>query len=71
VPEIADRYTGQYVLLHMGEVVWSDPTGYLPISRRELARRNKDQGLWLKFVDPEESEGEHYEVYEHTLHEGG
>jgi hypothetical protein len=71
LPEIADRYTGQYVLLHMGEVVWSDPTGYLPISRRELARRNKDQGLWLKFVDPEESEGEHYEVYEHTLHEGG
>jgi hypothetical protein len=23
--------------------------------------------MWLKYVDPEEPEGEHYEVYERTL----
>jgi len=23
--------------------------------------------MWLKYVDPEETEGEHFEVYERTL----
>jgi hypothetical protein len=30
-------------------------------------RRNPDEAMWLKYVDPDEAEGEHYEVYEQTL----
>ena len=32
-----------------------------------MAGPHTDEALWLKFVDPEEAEGEHYEVYEQTL----
>jgi hypothetical protein len=37
------------------------------VSRRELAGENPDHAMWFKFVDPEEAEGEHYEVYERAL----
>ena len=36
-------------------------------SRRQLSGDHPEQGMWLKYVDPEEAEGEHYEVYEETL----
>ena len=36
-------------------------------SRRELAGANKLSAMWLKYVDPEEAEGEHFEVYEEAL----
>ena len=65
--EFVDRYAGQYILLQDGEVRWHGQTGDLGRSRRELAGIHKDHALWLKFVDPEEAEGEHYEVYERTL----
>jgi uncharacterized protein (DUF362 family) len=61
------QYAGEYILLQDGEVVWhsADPT--INRSRRELSGRKKDSAMWLKFVDPDEAEGEHYEVYERTL----
>ena len=32
-----------------------------------LSGERKDSALWLKKVDPEECEGEHFEVYEREL----
>jgi hypothetical protein len=51
----------------MGEVKWSDAEGNIRASRRQLSGEHPDQAMWLKYVDPDESEGEHYEVYEQTL----
>jgi hypothetical protein len=48
-------------------VRWHDTTSDLGISRRELSRASRDHAMWLKYVDPEEAEGEHYEVYEQAL----
>ena len=36
-------------------------------SRRDLAGKSKESAIWLKLVDPEEVEGEHFEVYEREL----
>ena len=64
---IVSRHAGSYILLQMGEVRWSDPSGEIRLSRREIAGDNPDQGLWLKYVDPDESEAERFAVYEDTL----
>jgi hypothetical protein len=69
--EIVDRYAGRYVLLQMGQVAWASETGNITVSRRELAGMFPEQALWLKYVDPDEAEGEHYEVYEETLRKMG
>jgi uncharacterized protein (DUF362 family) len=61
------KYAGQYILLQEHEVKWHDTTSTLNVSRRQLAGANPDQAMWLKYVDPDEAEGEHYEVYEQTL----
>lgn len=65
--ELVDKYAGQYVLLQAGEVRWHDPVSDLRASRRKLAGDRPDQAMWLKYVDPDEAEGEHYEVYDHAL----
>lgn len=65
--ELVDRYAGQYILLQDGEVIWHDIISELRVSRRELAREKRRRAMWLKYVDPEEAEGEHYEVYERAL----
>jgi hypothetical protein len=67
--EIVDRYAGQYILLQMGEVKWHDKTGQFWVSRRQLSGEHPEQAMWLKYVDPDEFEAEHYEVYERTLKE--
>jgi len=61
------QYAGEYILLQDGQVRMHGPSGELQRSRREIAGDRKDSALWLKYVDPEESEAEHYEVYEQTL----
>ncbi|HEX9019169.1 MAG TPA: DUF362 domain-containing protein [Anaerolineaceae bacterium] len=61
------QYAGKYILLQMGEVRWSDPEGAIRMSRRILSGEHPEQGMYLKYVDPDEAEGEHYEVYEQTL----
>ncbi len=65
--EIVTKYAGQYILLQMGEVRWSDPNGHIGVSRRQLAGGHPEQSLWLKYVDPQEDEAEHFEVYTKNL----
>ncbi|PJF47664.1 MAG: DUF362 domain-containing protein [Chloroflexi bacterium] len=63
------RYAGEYILLQMGEVKWHDPSGTVRASRRILSGDHPEQAMWMKYVDPDEAEGEHFEVYERTLDE--
>ena len=65
--EIADKYAGEFILLQDGEVRWHDPEGMLRISRRKLAGKHRNHAMFFKYVDPEDVEGEHYEVYEKAL----
>ena len=64
-----DRYAGEYILLQDSEVRWHDPSSLLTVSRRILAGDKPDEALWFKYVDPDEAEGEHFEVYERVLEE--
>lgn len=64
---LVDQYAGEYILLQEGEVKWHDPVSDLRESRRKLAGGKPEQALWLKYVDPEEQEGEHFTVYDHAL----
>jgi uncharacterized protein (DUF362 family) len=65
--KIIDQHRGEFVFLQEGQVVWhgQDPTSLG--SRRQLSGRKKDSALWLKYVDPEEREGERYERYQECL----
>jgi len=67
--EMMDKYAGEYIFLQDREVVWngSDP-GQLG-SRRGLTRGKPDHALWLKLVDPDDMEKEHFQVYERNLEE--
>jgi hypothetical protein len=65
--ELVARYAGEYILLQDGEVIWHDTSSRLRASRRDLARGRHRRAMWLKYVDPDEAEGEHYEVYERAL----
>jgi hypothetical protein len=64
-----ERYAGEYILIQDGEVRWHSPAGVMKLSRRSLSGANPNHAMWLKFVDPDEAEGEHYEVYERALAE--
>jgi hypothetical protein len=65
--DIHDRYAGEYVYLQDGEVVWHGGEPEQLGSRRDLAGKKKDSALFLKKVDPDEQEGEHFEVYAENL----
>jgi uncharacterized protein (DUF362 family) len=65
--EFKEQYGGKYILLQMNEVRWSEADGIFRGSRRDLAGLNPEQAMWIKYVDPEETEREHFEVYEQTL----
>jgi hypothetical protein len=60
-------YAGEYILLQDGEVRWHAADGIMRTSRRKLAGRYKNHAMFFKYVDPEETEREHYEVYEQVL----
>jgi uncharacterized protein (DUF362 family) len=62
-----ERYAGEYILLQDGEVRWHSHEGTIRESRRALAGAHHDHAMWYKFVDPDEAEGEHYEIYEQAL----
>jgi len=66
-PQLFERYAGEYILLQDGEVLWHDPTGTINVSRRKLAGLHPDHALFYKFVNPNEAEGERYDVYERAL----
>jgi uncharacterized protein (DUF362 family) len=65
--EFEKRYAGQYILLQMGQVRWRGADGLLQASRRVIAGDHPEQGIWMKYVEPGDPEGEHFEVYERTL----
>lgn len=67
--ELVDQYAGKYILLQMGEVRWADPDGNIRISRRVMSGEHPEQGMYLKYVSPEDPEAEHFEVYDKTLDE--
>ena len=59
-----DRFRGRFIFLQDGEVVWNGENPANLGSRRKLSGQKKDQGMWLKLVDPEEVEGEQFGVYD-------
>jgi hypothetical protein len=65
--KLVDRYRGEFIFLQDGDVVWhgEDPANLG--SRRQLSGDKKDRALWLKLVDPEETEGERFSVYDECL----
>ena len=65
--DLLSRYAGQYILLQQGQVRWHDQVSDLRQSRRKLSGANPEQAMWLKYVDPEETEGEHFTVYDRGL----
>jgi hypothetical protein len=65
--EFEARYAGKYILLQMGQVRWCDADGVVQASRRVLAGDHPEQGMWMKYVEPHDPEGEHFAVYERTL----
>lgn len=64
---LTERYASEYIFLQMGEVVWHGKDLSALGSRRELSGNNKDETLWLKYVDPLETEGENFSIYEREL----
>jgi len=65
--QFLEKYAGQYILLQGNEVRWHSESSDFRRSRRDLAGTDKRATLWFKLVDPQEIEGEHYEVYEEVL----
>ena len=65
--KLVDTFRNEFIFLQDGEVVWhgADPANLG--SRRGLSGNKKDRALWLKLVDPEESEGERFNVYDECL----
>jgi len=65
--ELVGQYAGEFILLQDNEVRWHDTQSEFYHSRRDLAGLRKQSAMWFKYVDPEEAEGEHFEVYEREL----
>jgi uncharacterized protein (DUF362 family) len=61
------QYAGEYIMLQNNKVIWHNQNSNPGQSRHVIAAQNQDSGVWMKYVDPEEAEGEHFEVYERTL----
>ena len=62
-----DRHAGSFIYLQDGEVIWSGPHPDQAGAVHQLSGERKDQAVWLKLVDPEETEGERMRVYERIL----
>jgi uncharacterized protein (DUF362 family) len=65
--ELIDRYGGDFIYLQDGEVKWSGPDPSHISSHRDFTGKKPGSALFLKYVDPEEHEGEHFEAYEDCL----
>jgi uncharacterized protein (DUF362 family) len=65
--DFIEKYAGEYILLQENKVKWHDTSSFLRQSRRVLSGDQPDQAMWSKYVDPDEVEGEHFEVYERAL----
>ena len=65
--EMVDRFRGDFIYMQDGEVVWHGPDPSEIESHRDFVGGKPGSALWLKLVDPEEREGERFEVYETCL----
>ncbi len=65
--EMLDKYAGEYIFLQDGEVLWNGADLRHLGSRRRLSGRKPGRAIWLKLVDPDNVEEEHFEVYERNL----
>lgn len=65
--QLVDKYAGEYILLQENEVRFHNESSYLQVSRRDLAGDKPDQAIFVKYVDPDEKEGECFDVYEAAL----
>lgn len=64
---LTDEYAGQFIYIQDGQVVWNGNDPRHLGSRRQLAGNRTNSALWLKYVDPEEREGEYFERYQECL----
>ena len=62
-----EEHRGNFVYLQDGEVKWSGENPAHIRSHREFTGKKPGSALFLKKVDPEEREGEHFEAYEDCL----
>ncbi len=65
--DMIDRYRGDFVYLQDGEVKWNGPDPSHISSHRDFVGKKPGSALFLKFVDPDEHEGEHFSAYEDCL----
>ena len=65
--KITDQYAGKYILMQKGAVQWADAGGDVSDTRRKFSEAHPGQAIWMKYIDPDEREGEHYPIYEQTL----
>jgi uncharacterized protein (DUF362 family) len=65
--ELVDRYRDEFIMLQSGQVIWHGADASSLPSRRELAGLEKTAAIFLKLADPDEREGEHFDVYEREL----
>ncbi len=61
------RHAGSFIYLQDGDVIWNGADPSEAASVLDLRGERRDQAVFLKLVDPEEREGEHWEVYERLL----
>lgn len=65
--DLVDRYRGQFIYLQEGDVIWSGPDPSVIRSHKGFRNQKPNQAMWLKLVDPDEAEGEHFDVYDRRL----
>ena len=65
--KIVDQYRGEFIYMQDGNIVWHGLNPSVIASHRSLNSTKPGAALWLKFVDPEEIEGERFEVYDQCL----
>ena len=65
--ELVGRYAHEFVMLQDNEVIWHGPDASDLPSRRLLSGQATSSAIFLKLADPDEVEGEHFEVYEREL----
>jgi len=65
--EFTEQFAGEFIYLQDEKVVWHGSSPEQLGSRRVLSGKRKESALWLKWVDPAETEGEQFQVYADEL----
>lgn len=65
--DMIDKYRNDFIYMQEGDVVWHGQDPSIITSHREFSGTRPGSALWLKLVDPNESEGERFEVYDKNL----